>query len=102
MRVAAAFTNETSRVTPHCGPRRLVVKMNYETRAPAETLLKTEKVTLVLEGTAGGKIRCSASSWEDAKIILEGQALGVPAEGEQLRFRCTARAGDPVEERPLD
>jgi hypothetical protein len=30
-------------------------------------------------GTGEGKIRCSSSSWEDAKIILEGQALGVPA-----------------------
>jgi hypothetical protein len=69
---------------------------------PTETLLKTEKVTLVFEGTGEGKIRCSASSWEDAKIILEGQALGVSAEGEQLRFRRTARAADPVEERPLD
>ena len=33
------------------------------TRPPTETLLKTEKTTLVLEGIGDGKIRCSASSW---------------------------------------
>ena len=32
-------------------------------RPPTETLLKTEKTTLVLEGIGDGKIRCSASSW---------------------------------------
>ena len=69
---------------------------------PTEILLKTEKVTLVLEGIGDGKIRCNASSWEDAKVILEGQALGVRAEGKQLWNLRKARAEDPVEERPLD
>ena len=29
---------------------------------PAETLLKTEKTTLILEGIGDGKIRCTARS----------------------------------------
>ena len=86
MRVAAAFTNETSRVTLHLRPPRFVVKRNYETRPPAEILLKTEKGTLALEGIGDGKIRCSASCWEDAKVILEGQVFGVRANGKRLRF----------------
>ena len=68
----------------------------------AEILLKTEKATLALEDIGDGKIRCSASSWGHAKVILEGQVLGVRANGKQLRFLRKARAEDPVEERPLD
>ena len=75
---------------------------NYETRPPTDILLKTEEVTLVLEGIGDRKIRFAASSSEDAKVILEGQALGVRAEGNQLWNLRKARAEDPVEERPLD
>ncbi len=53
---------------------------------PTEILLKTEKVTLALEGIGDGKIRCSASSWEDAKVILGGQVLMARANGKRLRF----------------
>ncbi len=47
---------------------------------PSEILLKTEKITLVLEGTGDGKTHCSASAWNDAKVILvlEVRAKGKP------------------------
>jgi hypothetical protein len=45
--------------------------------------VKTVKVTLVLEGIGDGKIRCSASPWADAKVILDGQVLEVRAQQEQ-------------------
>jgi hypothetical protein len=41
------------------------------------------KVTLVLEGIGDGKIRCSASPWSDAKVILDWQVLEVRAQQEQ-------------------
>ena len=69
---------------------------------PPKTLLKTEKTTLILEGIGDGKIRCSASSWGHAKVILEGQVLGVQANGKQLRFLRKAHAEERLEKRPLD
>ena len=75
--------------------------MNYETRPPTEILLKTERVTLVLEGIGDGKIRCDASSWEDAKVILEGQVLEVRAIGKQFHILRKLRAPGPVEDRLL-
>jgi hypothetical protein len=45
--------------------------------------VKTVKVTLVLEGIGDGKIRCSASPWSDAKVILDWQVLEVRAQQEQ-------------------
>ena len=56
---------------------------------PTEILLKTEKTTLVLEGIGGDKIRCSAGSWKDAKVILEGQVLGCGP----MASGCGSRAG---------
>ena len=100
--MAAAFTNQTSRVTLHLRRPRVVVKRIYETRPPSEILLKTEKITLVLEGIGDGKIRCSASSWEDAKVIIEGQVSGVRANGKRLRFLRKTRTKTPVKERQLD
>ena len=79
--MAAAFTNQTSRVTLHLRRPRVVVKRIYETRPPSEILLKTEKVTLALEGIGDGKIRCSVSSWEDVKIHHESQVVEIRAGG---------------------
>jgi hypothetical protein len=50
--------------------------------------VKTVKVTLVLEGIGDGKIRCSASPWADAKVILDGQVLEVRAQQEQASYGC--------------
>jgi hypothetical protein len=68
---------------------------------PADILLKTEKITLVLEGTGDGKVRCSASAWEDAKTILADQVLEIRALGKQLWLLRKPRAPEPAEERPL-
>ena len=46
--------------------------MNYETRPPAEILMKTEKTTLVLEGIGDGKIPLQRKVLGDAKVILDG------------------------------
>ena len=43
---------------------------------PTEILLKTEKVTLVLEGIGDGKIRCNASSWQTRRSSLRAKYLG--------------------------
>jgi hypothetical protein len=44
-----------------------------------EILLKTEKMTLVLEGLGDGKVRATASAWPEAKVMLDGEALQVQA-----------------------
>ncbi len=38
---------------------------------PSEIPLKTEKVTIVIEGAGDGKIRCGASSWEEVMVIVK-------------------------------
>ena len=99
--MAAAFTNQTSRVTLHLRRPRVVVKRIYETRPPSEILLKTEKVTLALEGIGDGKIRCSVSSWEDVKIHHESQVVEIRARGKRLWLPRKPRTPDPVEHRLL-
>jgi hypothetical protein len=40
-----------------------------------DTLLETDKATLVLEAIGQGKLRVNCQSWEDARVILPEQAL---------------------------
>jgi hypothetical protein len=68
---------------------------------PSEILLKTEKITLVLDAIGDGKIRSTASAWEDGKTILADEVLEVRTRGKQLRLLRKTRNSDPVEERPL-
>ena len=42
-----------------------------------EVLLKADKVSVVFERLADGKIRATASSWDEAKVILPHQVLEV-------------------------
>jgi hypothetical protein len=42
-----------------------------------EGLLKADKVSVVFERIADGKIRVTTSSWDDAKVILANQVLEV-------------------------
>jgi hypothetical protein len=42
---------------------------------PTEILLRTEQSTLVFERIGESKIRSSARSWGDAKVVLQGQVL---------------------------
>jgi hypothetical protein len=56
-----------------------------------ETLLKSEKTSIALEGVGEGKIRANTASWDDPKVILPGQALMVYAEGKTLHVVRVAR-----------
>jgi len=67
---------------------------------PAETLLKTEKTVLVLEGIGAGKISLHRKVLGDAKVILEGQVLEVRAIGKQLHIPRKARVAEPVGQSP--
>ena len=49
-----------------------------------EVLLKADKVSVVFERLADGKIRAMASSWDDAKVILPYQVLEVAIVGKQV------------------
>jgi hypothetical protein len=49
-----------------------------------EVLLKADKVTVTFERAAGGKIRVTTSSWDDAKVILPNQVFEVATIGKQV------------------
>jgi hypothetical protein len=49
-----------------------------------EVLLKADKVSVVFERIADGKIRVTTSSWDDAKVIWPNQVLGVATIGKQV------------------
>src|SRR5262249_38390538 len=50
-----------------------------------DVLLKADKVAVVFERLADGKIRVTTSSWDDAEIIFPSQALEVD---DKLLGRC--------------
>ena len=47
-------------------------------------LLKADKVSVVFERLADGKIRVTTSSWDDAEIIFPSQVLEVAIIGKQV------------------
>ena len=47
-------------------------------------LLKADKVSVVFERLADGKIRVTTSSWSDAKVIWPSQVLEVAIIGKQV------------------
>jgi hypothetical protein len=47
-------------------------------------LLKADKVSVVFERIADGKIRVTTSSWDDAKVIWPNQVLEVAIIGRQV------------------
>jgi hypothetical protein len=49
-----------------------------------EILLKADKVSVVFERTADGKIRVTTSSWDDAAVIWPSQVLEVAVIGKQV------------------
>jgi hypothetical protein len=49
-----------------------------------EILLKADKVSVVFERIADGKIRVTTSSWDDAKVILPNHVLEVASVGKQV------------------
>jgi hypothetical protein len=49
-----------------------------------EILLKADKVSVVCERLADGKIRVTTSSWNDAVVILPNQVLEAAIIGKQV------------------
>ena len=49
-----------------------------------DVLLKADRVAVVFEHHADGKIRVTTSSWDDAKVILPNQVLEVAIVGKQV------------------
>ena len=49
-----------------------------------DVLLKADKVGVVFERLADGKIRVTTSSWDDAKVLLPNQVLEVATVGKQV------------------
>src|ERR1700741_4654742 len=49
-----------------------------------EVLLKADKVSVVFERIADGKIRVTTSSWDDAKVLWPNQVLEVATIGKQV------------------
>jgi hypothetical protein len=49
-----------------------------------EILLKADKVSVVFERAAEGKIRVTSTSWDDAKVILPNQVLEAATIGKQV------------------
>ena len=58
-----------------------------------EVLLKADKVSVVFERLADGKIRVTASSWDDAKVIWPHQVLEVAIVSKQVAL---VRVDKPV------
>ena len=58
-----------------------------------EVLLKADKVSVVFERLAEGKIRVTASSWDDAVVILPHQVLEVAIVSKQVAL---VRVDKPV------
>ena len=48
---------------------------------PVGALVKADNPKLVLEALKDGKIRLTCSTWEDARVLLPGQMLGIRREG---------------------
>ena len=51
-----------------------------------DVLLKADKVSVVFERIADGKIRVTTSSWDDAKVIWPNQVLEVATIGKQVEL----------------
>jgi hypothetical protein len=59
-----------------------------------ETLLKSDKATLVFEATGDGKVRVNCQSRDDSKVILADEALQVVAFGKSLIVTRTDRPAE--------
>jgi hypothetical protein len=67
-------------------------------------LAVTDKITLVLEHVKGGKngkIRVSATPWEDARVVVDGEVLEVRALDGQLRISVKERHYDDGDPEPV-
>jgi hypothetical protein len=56
-----------------------------------EILIKADRVSVVFERIADGKIRVTTSSWDDAKVILPNQVLEAAVIGKQVGLATQKR-----------
>jgi len=49
-----------------------------------EILLKADRIVVALERPEDGKTRATTASWDDHKVILPNQVLGVAIVGKQV------------------
>ena len=64
-----------------------------------EILLKADKVSVVFERIADGKIRETTSSWDDAVVIWPNQVLEVATIGKQVGL---VRVDKPIQYLDID
>jgi hypothetical protein len=56
---------------------RKVANELIDTGGPLQTLAKAGKLTVTAERADGGKLRCTCATWDDAVVILAGEALTI-------------------------
>lgn len=54
-----------------------VTKEFMHTGRALQTLAKADKLTVTVERIDGGKLRCNCATWDDAVVILPGEALAL-------------------------
>jgi hypothetical protein len=77
-------------------------KVNNElshTGSPLQTLAKADKLIVTAERADDGKLRCTCATWDDAVVVLKGEALTLVnierqvtaerADDGKLRCTCT-------------
>jgi hypothetical protein len=60
---------------------------------PIAPILIADKATVAFSAEEGGKIRCVYPSWENAKVVLDGQHLEVRRSKQGLEFRIVDGRG---------
>ena len=61
-----------------------------------ESLLKSDKTTLVFEAIGDDKVRVGCQSWEDSRVILAEEALQVVAIGKILHVCRVLRPAEYI------
>jgi hypothetical protein len=46
-----------------------------QTGTPLQTLAKADKLVITAERADDGKLRCTCATWDDAVVVLKGEAL---------------------------
>ena len=52
-----------------------VTKELSHTGTPLQTLAKADKLVITAERAEDGKLRCTCATWDDAVVVLKGEAL---------------------------
>ena len=65
----------------------------------SETLLKTDKCTLVIERLPDGKIRLTTAAWEDGRTLLANEVLELRSRDNQVHLLRKPRLEDEEDRR---